>query len=246
MGMIEFKAKIKEIKDYDDGIKHTRVVSLSVPEDVNFNFETGQAAFLGHEEVKNINNPKMLKWGIYSIASSPNDLKEGNLDFCITSNSETGVSYYIAKKLNVDDEIIVKGPFGHYGLKEEYDHYYFVATGSGIAPYISMMRTLIAKGSKAKMTVFFGFRKALAYLYKDELEAYERSGQVELITTVSREDPTWKGRRGYVQQHILEHDFDENEKKCLYVCGAPAVLDAVKSAATEKGFKEEDIFIEKW
>lgn len=246
MGMIEFKAKIKEIVDSDDGFKHTRIIRLELPKEIVFNFETGQAAFLGHENVKNINNPKMLKWGIYSIASSPEDLKENNLDFCITSNSETGVSYYIAKKMNTGDELIVKGPFGHYGLKEGYDHYFFCATGSGIAPYISMIRTLIAKEANKKITVFFGFRTSKSFLYKEELEKYVEEGKIELITTASREDLDWSGNKGYIQEHILKYEFNKDEKKSLYVCGSPAVLDAVKGAAMEKGIKEEDIFIEKW
>lgn len=246
MGIVEFVAEITKVWDYIDGDKHTRIVRLKVPQSSNFDFKTGQAAFLGHKEVKHLDNPERLKWGIFSIASSPLDLKENNLDFCVTANTKTGIAYHVAKNLSVGDNIIVKGAFGHYGLKEGYDHYFFAATGSGIAPYISMMRTLIKNNSKAKITVFFGFRKSINFLYKEELENYVNEGKIELIPTISRDDDSWIGKRGYIQERILEYNFSENEKKCLYVCGAPNVLTAVKEAATKKGIDEKDIYIEKW
>lgn len=246
MGIIEFEAEIKQVWDYIDGDKHTRIVRLNVPSDIGFDFSTGQAAFLGHKEVKHLDNPERLKWGIFSIASSPLDLKENNLDFCVTANTETGIAHFVSKKLNVGDKVIVKGAFGHYGLKEGYDHYFFAATGSGIAPYISMMRTLIRNNINTKITVFFGFRKSINFLYEEELKKYANEGKIELIPTISREDESWTGKRGYIQERILEYEFDKNKKNCLYVCGAPNVLDAVKDAATKKGIKEEDIFIEKW
>lgn len=246
MAIVEFLATVHLVTDFTDETGVMRILRLKVPADANFSFTTGQAAFVGHDAVKNNTDPTRLKWGIFSIASSPLDLKDGFVDFCISAHTPEGVSAYVTKNVKVGDSIRVKGAFGHYGIKEGYDHYYFTATGAGIAPYISMIRTLIGTNSPAKLTLFFGFRRSNTFMYREELEKYVKEGKLELVSTISRDDPTWTGKKGYVQERILEHEFPQNEKKCLYACGSPAMIEAVKQAAVKKGILETDIFIEKW
>lgn len=248
MPLFDFEATVSQITDYPDGEETTRVLRLKVPDNVPFSFTAGQWAFLYHDSVKKTDDPTKPKMGAFSIASAPSDLKEKNLDFCIKAETPTGISYFVARKLKVGDKIKVKGPFGHYAIKPEYDHYYFVSTGTGIAPYISMTRELIFSGSKKKITIIFGFRRSAQYMYRKELEEYAKKySNIELIPTISRDDPEWKGHRGYVQTVIPECNINFEKEKCaLYVCGSKGAIDGVKQAAIAKGFLEKDIYIEKW
>lgn len=246
MGMMEFEAKITKIWDYIDNDRHTRVIRLNIPKSLGFNFSTGQAAFLGHKNVTLVNDSTKLKWGVFSIASTHLDLEEEFMDFCVTANTPNGIAYYISKNLGVGDSVIVKGAFGHYSLVEKKNHYFFAATGSGIAPYIAMLRYLIKTKSSAKLTLFFGCRNPNTYLYNEELEKYSQENKLELIVTFSRVEENFNGKRGYVQERIKEYDFDPSEKKVFYACGMPNFLDAVKEEVVKKGFVEDEILIEKW
>jgi CDP-4-dehydro-6-deoxyglucose reductase len=105
---------------------------------------------------------------------------------------------------------------------------------------------MIGQNLPGKLTLFFGFRRGNTFMYQEELEKYARAGKLELIPTISRDDPAWTGKKGYVQVQIAAHNFPTDEKKCAYMCGSPKMIEEVKLAFTQKGFSETDLFVEKW
>jgi CDP-4-dehydro-6-deoxyglucose reductase len=80
----------------------------------------------------------------------------------------------------------------------------FIATGTGIAPFRSMILAARAAKSPHPMTLLFGVRHEEDILYRDELHALAREPGIRVEITLSQPGPEWKGRRGYVQTHVKE------------------------------------------
>ncbi|MEK6821102.1 MAG: FAD-dependent oxidoreductase [archaeon] len=211
--MVEFTSKITHIVDYpvSEG-SPTRIFTCSIPSSVSIPYVSGQFAMIAHPDVKLLANPNALKWASYSISSSPT--LQGSLEFCIGDGSPTGVSHRLMA-LNVGDEILVKGAFGHFKLREDAPEYVFLATGTGIAPLISMVRTLLKNGSTVPITLYFGFRYPSQFMYAHELAHLQSAhSNFKCVVTASRPDANWSHSKGYVQDVLKHHSFHHlNQKK---------------------------------
>ena len=245
--MPEFKTKITHIVDYPapEGNSSTRVFECVLPEAVAFPYIPGQFAMLAHPEVKLLANPNLMRWASYSISSSPE--QKGILEFCIGDGSPTGVSHKLMN-MKVGDEFLARGPFGKFLLDENQSEYIFLATGTGIAPLISMVRTLLAHGNKAPITLYFGFRFPVQYMYREEIEALQKKyPNFKAVITASRPDENWKYQKGYVQDALKNHVTADKSKARVYICGKPEIAEAlVQFCLKEMQFAEENVIIEKW
>lgn len=109
----------------------------------------------------------------------------------------------------------------------------FVATGTGLAPFRSMLHAAMAAGSTAPLWVLFGARFEEDILYRDELATLARERpNVRYEVTLSRPGATWAGRSGYVQVHVPELYAALSEAAGapphVYVCGLDRMVSTVK------------------
>jgi hypothetical protein len=107
------------------------------------------------------------------------------------------------------------GPKGKFMLAPDDDRtHIFISSGTGNAPFVSMMKQLIADGAPRPAVFLNGVSYQHEIGYRDLLEGWERSGEypVRYIPTVSRpSDPaneSWTGRTGRVEM-ILAPILDE-------------------------------------
>ncbi len=244
--MVEFLSRITKIVDYpvSEGAP-TRVFECSVPEGVAFPYISGQFAMIAHEDVKMLQNPALLKWASYSISSSPH--QKNMLEFCIGEGSPTGVSHKLMT-MDVGEEFKLRGPFGKFLLDETSHEYVFLATGTGIAPLISMVRTLLAKGASVPITLYFGFRFPSQYMYKEELEQMQRDHtNFRCVIVASRPDSTWVHSKGHIQDVLKDFTSPRVEQTKVYICGKPEIAEElVKFCDAVVKFNPENVIIEKW
>lgn len=114
-----------------------------------------------------------------------------------------------------------------------------ICTGTGIAPFISMLRTSDTWNEKRKITVLYGARYANDLAYVDELKDLSlKHPNFSYYTTVSREGEDYEGTKGYVQRFFEENEVDTNiAKDHIMVCGNPAMVEDVESLMLARGFK---------
>ena len=244
--MVEFKTRITKIIDYpapENG--NTRVFECTLPKEVDFPYVPGQFAMVSHEEVKLLANPNALKWASYSISSSPH--QEGLLEFCIGGGSPTGVTHRLMRA-QVGEEIGVRGAFGNFKLVEGAPEYVFLATGTGIAPLVSMVRFLLDKGTKVPMTLYYGFRHPSLYMYREELEQLQGTHpNFKCVPVASRPDEGWTQGKGHVQDVLKEYASENRVSAKVYICGKPAVAEELVAFCRETvKFTPENVIIEKW
>lgn len=239
---MEFKSKILEIKKYEDEKNCFRIVKFEKPKD--FSFKSGQFVMIACEDFKLRDDPEKLKWSSFSIASSP---FQEYLELCIRIYTTNGLTHHIKNK-NKGDDVIVKGPFGNFILKKDFKEVSFVALGTGIAPMISMIRTLLHENDLRPINLFYGFRNRCCFLYHEELlEMQKNFKNFKLNFIPSDPEEDWSVPKGYVQQLIEKAEFSVPKQEAdFYMCGPPKALESIKEFLIEKGFNKDRIFYEKW
>ncbi len=244
--MAEFTSKVTKIIDFPvpEG-PPTRVFECDLSDSSPFPFISGQFAMIAHPDVRLLANPNAIKWASFSISSSPE--QKGLLEFCVGDGSPTGVSRKLMT-LTVGEQIQVKGPFGKFLLDENAPEYVFLATGTGIAPLISMIRTLLSKNKTVPITLYFGFRFPSQYMYKEELEELQQkypSFKCHIIA--SRPDEQWKFHAGHLQDVLKSFSSPHLKETKVYIWGKPVIAEElVKFCYETVKFTPENVIIEKW
>jgi ferredoxin--NADP+ reductase len=140
------------------------------------------------------------------------------------------------------------GPKGKFLLEPDDDRtHLLISTGTGIAPFISMMRELQAEGRPRRAVVLHGCSYVEELGYRYLLEGWERDGTYPLayVPTISRpDDPRnsgWTGRTGRVEAvvHDVARDLGlRPEKTVVYICGNPDMILNVESILMDAGYPE--------
>ncbi|MFH1978422.1 MAG: FAD-binding oxidoreductase [Candidatus Aenigmatarchaeota archaeon] len=239
-----YKLPVTKIEEYKEGDKVTfKIITLSNKKN-EFSFQTGQFVMISMEDYKRWDKPKEQYWTAMSIASS--HLDKDHVEFCMEIKETEGFSKHLGDSLKVGDHLFLKEPMGKFTIKDMKKDMIFVGTGSGVAPVMGMIRTLVKSGYKKNFKLFFGFRYCGDCLYGEELEKYAKElPNFEFVSVCSRDD-TWKGARGHIQEHMESCDFKSPDDTHVYMCGNPKMVMSVKEILQKKGFKKENLFQEQW
>ena len=221
------------------GVQETRHFKLVFPGGTEFDFDPGQfanAMALDAQTQKIIKRP-------YSIASPP--YEKGYIDL-VWKRVEGGFMTNYFWKLKEGDTLQIQGPLGRFGIsKSPKERLVFVATGTGIAPFRSIILQLFKEGTNREIWLVFGNRYETDILYEEawkELAAKYKN--FHYVPTVSR-PKTWTGEKEYVQ-NLLPQYIDSPKDTHLYICGLTNMITAVQDKALQMGFAKEQIFFEKY
>jgi len=207
-------------------------------------FEPGQYMTIGvMVEGKIVQRP-------YSVASPPFTAGSDGYEFYVRV-VVGGTFTPLLWQLPVGQKMRMIGPKGKFMLRpgDERTHI-FISSGTGNAPFVSMMRQALHDGTERKVVFLNGVSYAHELGYKDLLEGWERSGEypVTFIPTVSRpNDPAnaaWLGRTGRVET-ILGPVLDEigltPANSVAYICGNPDMILAAEQTFLERGYPEDQV-----
>ncbi len=125
-----------------------------------------------------------------------------------------------------------------------------IGTGTGVAPYISMIRTSLAANRKRKFTVIQGARHSWDLGFRSELSTLARlSRNFHYLPTISRpseETIRWGGEVGYVQDVWRrglvadEWGFEPTpENTHIFLCGHPNMISSMLELVQQSGFVED-------
>jgi ferredoxin-NADP reductase len=182
----------------------------------------------------------------YSIASPPSE--NGRFAFCLNRVQDGFMSNYLCD-LTEGYEIKFQGPFGDFILRPPLRDTVFVATGTGVAPFRSMLHWLLADPERHQNKNFwllFGSRREEDIYYHDEFTrlAAEHSN-FNYWPTLSRGSEAWPGLRGYVQEH-LPAIVGERTDMHAYICGLEKMVRANRDLLKSSGWDRRQILFEKY
>lgn len=149
-------------------------------------------------------------------------------------------------KLKEGDTLQVQGPLGRFGFKKPLaSKIVFVATGTGIAPFRSMILQLFKDGTDREIWLIFGNRYETDILYDEEWkELAKRHSNFHYVPTVSRPQH-WTGEKEYVQK-VLAKYISSPQDTHLYICGLTNMINEVRKTALEMGFSKDQVLFEKY
>ena len=180
----------------------------------------------------------------YSIASAPEEKEHLVLLIKLVQGGAVTTWFWTLKP---GDKIKIHGPFGKFVLPEKIDFdIVFVATGTGVAPFRSMIHSLLRREFQGKLSLLFGNRYDGMIPYHQEwLDLARKHPQFTYIPTVSRPSPEWKGETGYVQTKINKF-FPHPEGKRIYICGLNEMIQAVQETCLNQGYRQDQVTFEKY
>ncbi len=226
------------VKKIEQATANTRRYWVELPQSPVFDFKPGQFITLDLP----INEQRNKRWRSYSIASVPGI---DNIIELIIVNVPGGVgSQYIFDQINEGSIVTLRGPQGVFVLPNltEKD-LYFICTGTGIAPFRSMLQYIQLHNLPHKqLHLIFGTRTEADLLYTDEMRELEQSMPgFNYHPTLSRQ--TWPGATGYV--HPIYEELCKDKKPSLFMlCGWRAMIDEAKERILKMGYDKKDIVME--
>ena len=180
----------------------------------------------------------------YSIASPPRFPDHLDLIMKLVSTGKVTPWFWTFKE---NQRLQVHGPLGKFILPEVVDFdIVFVATGTGIAPFRSMIHTLLEGGCQRKIWLLFGCRYENMIPYNEEWGTLAKNHpNFTYIPTISRPQSDWKGETGYVQTKI-EKFFADPAGKRVYICGLNEMIQSVQEACFKTGYAKELVTYERY
>jgi ferredoxin-NADP reductase len=185
----------------------------------------------------------------YSLASPPNGTNR--FELCLNRVAE-GLFSRRLFAMQPGETVTMRQPLGMFVLRQPPRDAVFVATGTGIAPFRSMLKAHLdlAQNESPQFTLLFGVRHESHLMYRDEFEEMARHHpRFRYWPLLSRPTPEWTGRTGHVQAHLeealggpgaLRHDVD------VYLCGLKLMVDDVRGMLKTLGFDRKQILYEKY
>jgi ferredoxin-NADP reductase len=159
---------------------------------------------------------------------------------------EKGLSSTFFWGLKPGMPVTLSGPHGRFLLKQPLTYQpIFMATGTGVAPFRSMIKHLYHQRFSDEMWLLFGCRYEHALLYETEFRtlASMRSG-FHYVPTVSR-PKEWMGETGHIQQTFRKH-FPELGNREIYICGWLEIVKEIIKDLESFGVPKERIHYEEW
>jgi ferredoxin--NADP+ reductase len=212
-----------------------------------FKFVAGQYATLGAErDGKNVERA-------YSIVSSP---YETELEFFFELVPEGALTPLLYKLKDGDEVLMRKSAKGRFTLDTahaERTNHLMVSTVTGIAPYVSNVRTLFKDWQEGKfkgghkLFVLNGASRSWEFGYREEMEVIAKQVPwLQCVFTASRpwDDEGWKGEVGRVDELIRKY---ADQWGCTaadstgYLCGHPDMIEHGKGILKRSGYKKEHL-----
>lgn len=180
-------------------------------------------------------------WRCYSIASCPG--ASPRIELVVKRIPGGGFSDQI-DRLNSGSDLAIRGPYGISYLRPGDRPVLLIATGSGIAPLMSILRSAANEGSDRTFHLYYGARTCDDLVFAGELRQLEKQMPHFTFTpTLSAPlaDDEWQGLQGRVTQAVQREIIDANPYDA-YICGRPEMCEAVSTLLLAKGIPEDRIF----
>ena len=186
-----------------------------------FKFEAGQ-----HISLSISGDYQSREYSIYSA-------EEADYLEVLVKEVEGGYFSPKLKHLKKGDMVEIHGPFGRFALdtkKRDTHQHVFIASGTGIAPFHSMVKS----NPELNYKIIHGVR------YGNEAYEREEYDTERFLLCTSRDDTgDFNGR---LTAYLKEAEFDKNS--CFYLCGNSDMIFDAMEILKEKGFDRDDVNVE--
>ncbi len=204
-------------------------------------FELDQAPVFLPGQYVNIGVPGSEQTRSYSFSSLPG---EHHASFLIKQVPGGLMSGWLGRA-QPGEKLSMSGPLGSFYLRPVTRPLLFLAGGTGLAPFLSMLEVLAERNERQPISLVYGVSRDQDLVMLEALQGYcARLPNFSFVTCVS--DPrTQHPRQGYVTQHLAPGVLNNGDVD-VYLCGPPPMVDAVRQHFNAQGVTPSSFHYEKF
>jgi propane monooxygenase reductase subunit len=172
----------------------------------------------------------------------------GRLEFVIKVYPDGLFSHFLDQTLQVGDQLELSGPYGVFTLRDSEADLVFIGGGAGMAPILSLLRSMAERGLQRKATFFYGARGQRDLCFEPELRALEQKlADFRYLPALSEpaDDDGWDGETGLITEVVKRHAASLTGAHA-YVCGPPPMVEAALPLLASLGVDEKRIYYDKF
>lgn len=180
----------------------------------------------------------------YTISSPPG---KPYLDITIRRKKHGFVSPYLMDQVKPGDILESTGPVGTFCYEPLVDtpHLVFLAGGSGITPFASIMRTLTAMDPSVQIHLLYGSRIPEDVIFKDELASLaSEHPKIKMDIIISEPPQGWDGYKGFLDKENIGSLVGSVRGKTFFICGPAQMHTLCEKALIDLGVPGRRIKIE--
>jgi ferredoxin-NAD(P)+ reductase (naphthalene dioxygenase ferredoxin-specific) len=175
----------------------------------------------------------------YSMAGLCDDEE---MEFQIRRVPDGRVTAFVFDDLQVGANIRVSGPLGTAYLRKKCTlPMLCVGGGTGLAPVLSIVRGAIAAGMQNPIHLYFGVRSAEDVYDAERLQALAAENSNLKVHIIVATGAPGAGQRSGLVTDAIEKDLGSLVGWRTYLCGAPAMVDALNLLVTRMGVESSHI-----
>lgn len=191
----------------------------------------------------NVQVPGSTQTRSYSFSSGPST---NEVSFLIRNVPQGLMSSYLREQAKPGDAITFRGPMGSFYLRPIERPLLFLAGGTGLAPFLSMLDKIAEEGDVTQpVHLIFGVTHDEDRVELARLEDYARRlPNFSYLCTVANPESS-SPHKGYVTQHITASQLNGGDVD-IYLCGPPPMVEAVRDWLAAEGVKPRNFYYEKF
>lgn len=146
------------------------------------------------------------------------------------------------------DKVMISGPYGEFFIKDTQNEMMFIGGGAGMAPMRShIFDQFLTKRTKRKASFWYGARSKREIFYEEHFRKIEQefpNFKFTIALSEPKPEDNWTGYVGFIHQVIYDNYLSKHEAPEdieYYLCGPPAMNDAVQKMLFDLGVPEEMI-----
>jgi benzoate/toluate 1,2-dioxygenase reductase subunit len=191
----------------------------------------------------NIQVPGTDQTRSFSFSSGPGQDEVG---FLVRNTSHGVLTTYLRDRAKTGDKIEFNGPLGSFYLREIKRPTVFLAGGTGLAPFLSMLHKIEKSGGSAHpVHLIFGVTNDPDLVRIDELGGYASRLDNFTFTTVVAAAESNHPDKGFVTHHMPPELLNDGLVD-IYLCGPPPMVDAVRKHLADQGVQPASFYYEKF
>jgi 3-phenylpropionate/trans-cinnamate dioxygenase ferredoxin reductase subunit len=182
------------------------------------------------------------QWRSYSMA---NESGQTRLVFFVRLVESGLFSNWLQNEAKPGTEIEVSAPRGSFFLRADDRPRLFVAGGTGLAPFLAMLRAITGgKYGNAPTRLLVGVRTGKHLFAQDEIEGLKTAfPELEVLYAAESDAPTGC-HHGYGTDLINQIAVDPRTQ--VYLCGPPPMVEAGREAMAKAGLRKGDALCERF
>ncbi|MGH2270631.1 NADH:ubiquinone reductase (Na(+)-transporting) subunit F [Anaerohalosphaeraceae bacterium U12dextr] len=182
----------------------------------------------------------------YSIASDP---KDNHFVELIVRRVPNGIcTTWLFDYLKVGQPVQLTGPYGEFRMSDTQAPMIFIAGGSGMAPFVSILHQMRHTGSTRKADFYFGGNSVRDLCLQQQMAEFEKMiPSFTFVPVVARPQPEdhWVGQTGLVTEAV-QRQYSDLSGHEGYLCGSPGMIDASIKVLVGLGMPQDKVYYDKF